>query len=166
MLHWIAIHFLFHYLPVNISAVCCSFSISRALNTAEAACSRQKTTTFNSELHTSRCYLSNSCTYTITNFTINMVSRWTTKCMKITEINEKLTLTLKTDEIQKTLTYIHIGCIGMCGAKRCFFFQPFCFEIGCQFGPFWSEKGYGLFLLVLNWVCCFRRISYFFIIWR
>ena len=35
--HWIAIHFLIHYLPFNIFAMCCSFSISRALNKAEAA---------------------------------------------------------------------------------------------------------------------------------
>ena len=34
--HWIAIHFLIHYLPFNIFAMCCSFSISRALNKAEA----------------------------------------------------------------------------------------------------------------------------------
>ena len=37
MFHWIAIHFLIHYLPFNFFAVCCSFPISRALNTAEAA---------------------------------------------------------------------------------------------------------------------------------
>ena len=34
--HWIAIHFLIHYLPFNIFAVCCSFSITLALNTTEA----------------------------------------------------------------------------------------------------------------------------------
>ena len=37
MFHWIAIHFLIHYLPFNIFAVCCSFSINCFLSTAEAA---------------------------------------------------------------------------------------------------------------------------------
>ena len=37
MFHWIAIHFLIHYLPFKKFAVCCCFSITRALNTAETA---------------------------------------------------------------------------------------------------------------------------------
>ena len=37
MFHWIAIHFIIHYLPFNISAVCYSFSINRSLSTVEAA---------------------------------------------------------------------------------------------------------------------------------
>ena len=37
MFHWIVIHFLIHYLPFNIFAVCCSFSITLTLNTDEAA---------------------------------------------------------------------------------------------------------------------------------
>ena len=40
----------------------------------------------------------------------------------------------------------YIGCIGMCRAKR-FFFSRFGLN-----RPFWSETGYGLFPLVLNWV--------------
>ena len=37
MVHWIPIHFLIHYLLFKNFAVCCSFSITRALNTAETA---------------------------------------------------------------------------------------------------------------------------------
>ena len=41
MFHWITIHFLIHYLPFKYQAkyfaVCCLFSLSRALNTAETA---------------------------------------------------------------------------------------------------------------------------------
>ena len=37
MVHWITIHFLIHYLLFKNFAVCCSFSITRALNTAETA---------------------------------------------------------------------------------------------------------------------------------
>ena len=37
MLHWIALHFLIHYLPLKNFAVCFSFYVTRALNTAETA---------------------------------------------------------------------------------------------------------------------------------
>ena len=34
----------------------------------------------------------------------------------------------------------------------------FWFEIGYQFRPFQSETGYGLCLLVLNWVCFLEEL--------
>ena len=46
-----------------------------------------------------------------------------------------------------------IQVVQVCAAPKGFFFQPFWFEMGHQFRPFWSETGYGLCLLVLNWVC-------------
>ena len=39
------------------------------------------------------------------------------------------------------------------------FFKLFWFEIGYQFRPFWSETGYGLCLLVLNWVCFLKELA-------
>ena len=53
-----------------------------------------------------------------------------------------------------------IGYIGMCGVKGyVFFFQPSRSEIGYQFRPFWSEIGYGLCTLVLNWVCFLEELA-------
>ena len=43
---------------------------------------------------------------------------------------------------------LYVGYIGICGAKGYGFFQPF-----------WSEMGYGLCTLVLNWVCFFEEAT-------
>ena len=54
----------------------------------------------------------------------------------------------------------YIGYIGMCRAKGYAFFS--CFgrsEIGHQCRPFWSEIGYGLCTLVLNWVCFLEELA-------
>ena len=40
--------------------------------------------------------------------------------------------------------------------QKVFFFW---FEMGYQFRPFWSETGYGLCLLVLNWVCFLEELA-------
>ena len=45
----------------------------------------------------------------------------------------------------------HIGYIGMCRAKGYGFLAVLVSEIGYQFRPSWSEIGYGLCTLVLNW---------------
>ena len=48
----------------------------------------------------------------------------------------------------------------MCRAKGYAFFS--CFgrsEIGHQCRPFWSEIGYGLCTLVLNWVCFLEELA-------
>ena len=49
----------------------------------------------------------------------------------------------------------YIGYVGMWGAQGYVFLQLFWSEKGYQFRPFWSEIGYGLCTLVLNWVCFF-----------
>ena len=56
----------------------------------------------------------------------------------------------------------YIGYIGMCRAKEYvfFFFAVLVWNIGYQFRPsFWSEIGYGLCNLVLNWVCFLEQLA-------